>query len=181
VIGLSMGGAIAAYFTAQHPERVRKLVLIDPAGLPMKKSLLMRLAFLPGVGELFMNLYGDQYLVSGQGADFIQRDRFPEFPIQYLPQMKYRGFKTSLLSTVRSGMLERQEPSFRKIGKQSTPTLLIWGTRDQTISFAAIQQIIQAIPQVLFQPIEGAGHVPHYEFADMVNPILIDFLCGGPA
>jgi pimeloyl-ACP methyl ester carboxylesterase len=176
VIGLSMGGAIAAYFTAQHPERVRKLVLIDPAGLPMKKSLLMKLILLPGLGELFMNLYGDHYLVSGQGDDFMHRECFPEFPIQYLPQMKYRGFKASLLSTLRSGMLERQLPSFRMVGEHELPVLLIWGTQDRTVPFPTSQLIIESIPQVDFKPIDGAGHVPHYENADIVNPILIEFL-----
>jgi pimeloyl-ACP methyl ester carboxylesterase len=176
VIGLSMGGAIAGYFTAEHPERVHRLVLIDPAGMSMKKSLSMNLVTIPILGEAIMNLFGDRILVSGQGDDFIHRERFPEFPIQYLPQMKYRGFKASLLSTLRSGMLERQAASFRKVGEHGLPVLLIWGTKDQTIPFPTSQLVIQAIPQAKFIPIEGAGHVPHYENADIVNPLLIDFL-----
>src|SRR6185436_10704174 len=32
LLGLSLGGLIASAFTVRHPERVAKLILIDPAG-----------------------------------------------------------------------------------------------------------------------------------------------------
>jgi pimeloyl-ACP methyl ester carboxylesterase len=54
--------------------------------------------------------------------------------------------------------------------------LLIWGTQDRTVPFPTSQLIIESIPQVDFKPIDGAGHVPHYENADTVNPLLIEFL-----
>ncbi|MBC7260381.1 MAG: alpha/beta fold hydrolase, partial [Chloroflexi bacterium] len=40
VVGLSMGGPIAVSFTDRYPEHVRKLVLIDPAGLSFPKPKL---------------------------------------------------------------------------------------------------------------------------------------------
>ena len=34
----------------------------------------------------------------------------------------------------------------------------------------------KAIPQIQFHPIERAGHLPHMERTDVVNPLLIGFL-----
>src|SRR3972149_9257308 len=48
LIGLSMGGPIAASFTARYPERVDKLALIDPAGArPIDLSVLLKATKLP--------------------------------------------------------------------------------------------------------------------------------------
>ena len=45
LIGLSLGGIIASAYTVYHPERVNKLVLIDPAGArPISFSLMQRAA-----------------------------------------------------------------------------------------------------------------------------------------
>ena len=57
LVGLSTGGPITTTFTALHPERVDKLVLIDPIGarhLPI--SRILRVASMPIVGEAVISL-----------------------------------------------------------------------------------------------------------------------------
>ncbi len=52
LVGLSMGGPISAGFTDRHPELVRKLCLLDPAGFQTGKPLLYRLAGLTRAGRV---------------------------------------------------------------------------------------------------------------------------------
>ncbi len=178
LIGLSMGGAIAVVFTSRHPDRVRRLVLIDPAGLPQKPSLMARLVTLPRLGEWMMGLLGDRVLVAGLRDDFYDTDRFPDpaYVEKYRRQMPYRGFKKALLSTLRSGLLTGVRAEYESVGRQDRPVLLIWGRRDRVIPFALSREVRRLIPNLEFRAIEEAGHVPHYERADRVNPLLIEFL-----
>ena len=50
IMGTSMGGAIAINFVRLHPQHVRKLVLVAPAGLPVHVPATAKLARLPLIG-----------------------------------------------------------------------------------------------------------------------------------
>jgi len=54
--------------------------------------------------------------------------------------------------------------------------LLIWGQEDRMVPFETSEQVLAAMPQAEFHPIDDAGHIPHYEKPDVVNPLLIEFL-----
>lgn len=176
MVGLSMGGPIAVSFTDRYPERVRKLVLIDPAGLPFPKPKLSNLISLPWIGERLMDLLFERVMVNSQGNDFVHPERFPHFRAQYLPQTQYIGFRYALLSTLRGDVLCDHTPIFRRVGAQGRPILLIWGRLDKTIPFDTHRKVLEAMPGASFHPIDDAGHVPHYERPEVVNPILIEFL-----
>ena len=176
LIGLSMGGAVAVAFTDQHPDMVHKLGLISPAGLPMKRPALAGLIQAPLLGEWFMSLLGDRLLVDWLRGDFRQPEKFPEYQAKYRVQMQYVGFKRALLSTLRSGFLDDMTETYRRVGQQKRPVLLIWGREDNSIPFHLSEQVRAAIPQVEFHAIDDAGHVSHYERPEIVNRILLEFL-----
>lgn len=181
LLGLSMGGAIAVTFTARFPQRVRRLVLIDPAGArPVSLPWYLRAATLPGVGELALGLFGSVTLLRGVASDLFGPDLVAEFQRRYRLQMKYKGFRRALLSTMRHGMLGDFLAAYRTVGRNGTPTLLFWGEDDSAVPFAYSQVVCEAIPQVVFQPLAGCGHIPHYEKPEEVNPKLLAFLRGEP-
>jgi pimeloyl-ACP methyl ester carboxylesterase len=175
-IGLSMGGAIAVTFADRHPDRVRQLVLIDPLVSAPTSSLTLRLVSVPGVGERVMNWFGDRILVGGQAQDFYRPECFPEYQERYRMQMRYHGFKQAILSTLRSLPGWDIAEAYERVGKRKLPVLLFWGRQDKTIPFDTYRQVQAAIPHVEFHAIEEAGHVPHYERPDLVNPLLIEYL-----
>jgi len=176
VAGLSMGGPIVAHFTDRHPERVRRLMLIDPAGFPPKQPLAASLIRAPLLGEWLMDRFGELVLVKGLNKDLKDPTRFPGYQDRYRALMPYAGFKRALLSTLRSGFLSRAADAYRRVGQQGKPVLLIWGREDRVIPFATSEKVIAAIPHAEFHAIADAGHVPHLERPDVVNPILIEFL-----
>jgi pimeloyl-ACP methyl ester carboxylesterase len=65
---------------------------------------------------------------------------------------------------------------YARVGTLGKPTLLIWGMQDSTVSIKYADGVRKAIPQAQYHPIDHAGHLPHMERTDMVNPLLISFL-----
>jgi pimeloyl-ACP methyl ester carboxylesterase len=177
LIGLSMGGPIAAAFAAQHPHRVDRLILIDPAGArPITLSPLLKLAKLPLVAEAALAILGGDFLVNSAAEDFFDPTLVAHFQARYKVQMLYKGFGRAILSTVRNNMLGSFIEVYRRLGEMNLPVLLLWGRDDRTVPFEHSGILCEAMPQAEFHVIEHCGHIPHYEKPDDVNPILVKFL-----
>lgn len=177
LVGLSMGGPVAATFAARFPQRVRRLVLIDPAGArPVTLPKVLRALALPGIGELALGLFGNIALGRDVASDVFSPELVEEFQRKYRIQMKFKGFRRAILSTMRNGMLGDFSPIYRRIGQLGIPVMLFWGENDRTLPFQHSQLIRVLIPQASFRPVAGCGHIPHYEKPLDVNPILFEFL-----
>jgi len=90
--------------------------------------------------------------------------------------MEYTGFRRAILSTIRNMVEIDAIAEYEALDKQGIPIMLIWGREDQTIATSDIEIVRTAIPGVEFQSVDEAGHLPHYEQPDTVNPLLIEFL-----
>lgn len=180
LIGLSMGGAIAATFAARHPERVKTLTLIDPVGAKaISLTPLLKAMKLPGIAEAVFGLVGSEGLLRSAAKDFFDPELIGHFLDRYKIQMQYRGFKRAILSSVRNHMLGSFIESYRNVGKMDKPVLLVWGRNDTTVPLAHSDLLRDAMPQAEFHVIEECGHIPHYEKPDEFNPILLNFLSKG--
>lgn len=174
LVGLSMGGPVTAGFAARHPERVRSLTLIAPAsGPPARVPALFRL---PLIGPMLWQTLVVPGMAENQLGDFVEPARWPGWPERYREQMQYRGFGRALLSTLREQQGVVSDSVFARAGRTGVPTLLVWGTEDQTVPIANAEGVRKAIPQAQYHPLEKSGHLPHMERADVVNPLLLDFL-----
>jgi len=107
---------------------------------------------------------------------FYDAEQYPEYVEVARQQMKIVGYRRALLSTLRHDMLTDLSEIYQKVGKQGRSSCLIWGVQDKIIPFEISELVRKAIPGIVFHPIEGAGHVPHYERPEVVLPFLIDYL-----
>ena len=175
--GLSLGGPISATFTTRYPERVKKLVLVDPAGAKqviLAKAIFSEIA--PIAGKMISGLFRNRQRAKEFASDFYDPANVKTFVEKYMVHVKYKGFTRAILSTMRNGMLGDFSATYRKIGELGAPTLLFWGRDDQTVPFTYSQVILEAIPQVEFHAFDHCGHIPHYEKPSEANPLLLEFL-----
>ncbi len=176
LVGLSTGGPITAAFAARFPERVSKLVLIDPIGAkPLPFMPVLKVAAMPFVGERLLDLVRSDG-VSMKIASFFNRELVEEFRERYVLQMQYKGFRRAILSTIRGGMLDSFLDVYEQIGKMDKPVLLFWGRDDPAVPFRHSKLLRAAMLQTEFHVIENCGHIPHHEKPEKVNPILLEFL-----
>jgi pimeloyl-ACP methyl ester carboxylesterase len=176
LIGLSMGGPVAATFTARHPERVRRLGLFDTAGFSTQNRQDTSLVKLPVLGEIAFAVAGSRILPAGQRDDLYHPERCPEIVSRFYEQMHFTGFKRAILSTLRADALGDITPTFRQVGEQRRPTLLIHGQEDTTFPVEQCARLCELIPTAELHVIPDAGHIAHYEHPEVVNPLLIEFL-----
>lgn len=177
LVGLSMGGPITAAFIESEPGRVASHVLIDPAGAAaIRLPAGLRLALLPGVGELLLGMFGREKIVVRLMSGRADPGLIANLRRRYLVQARFKGFKRALLSTVRSGMLGPSLEIYRRAGQMRKPTLLIWGRQDRLVPVEHSLSLRAAIPHAALHVVENSGHVPHYEQPAAVNPVLIRFL-----
>ncbi len=175
LVGLSMGGPIAAEFANQHPDSIRSLTLIDPLVTNMFASDTLPLT-LPGIGEYLMAVVMEPfYLPHAQSGDLVHPENYPDWEGQYKVQTRYKGFGRAVLSTMRCFGKEDTLAIYQKLGEKDLPVLIFHGREDQTISSADITLLLELVPEHQFHEIEGAGHIPHYEQPQVVNPLLVDF------
>ncbi len=168
--GVSMGAGIAATFTALHPDLVERLCLVDP---PVR-DVTGRTTFpmnVPGIGELLMAVYVIPSVLSSPAGDFYRPGSVPDWSERFAGQTRFKGFRRALLSTLRNLPRSYRE-SYARVGELGKPVLLVWGEKDNTQPIAGAGRIRAVIPQAEFHAIPDAGHLSHYERADLVNPIL---------
>lgn len=181
LVSLSMGGVVAAEFAYRFPKRVRKLAFVDPAGFELGLPTAIKLLKVPLVGEVMLGLlgrFGSGTMLQSMLGDFYQPAPavIESFAPRYLEQMKYHGFKRAILSSLRTGMLNENVEVFRRVGRLDHPVLLVWGKHDQTVPYHYNDTFRQLVPRASFHAVEEAGHIPHYERPEVVNPLIIDFL-----
>lgn len=177
LIGLSMGGPITAAFTSRYPQRVAKLVLIDPAGArPVVLSKLLQVATKPVIGETLLALVGNGNLVKHVASDFFDKELVEHFQQRYRVQMQFKGFRRAILSTIRNNMLASFIDTYRKVGHLNIPVMMIWGRQDTTVPLKHSEDLCAAIPTIEFHVIEDCSHIPQYEKPERTNPLLLEFL-----
>lgn len=176
IVGLSMGGPIAARYAHQSPDRVQGVVLISPVVIQVTNKEIFPLN-IPWVGEYLMSAVMEPYILPKlQASDFMHPENFPEWEAKYRVQMQFRGTGRAFLSTIRELVKLNPEVEYQALQGTGLPVMLIWGQADQTIGQGQIEVLQRILPEMDIRIVEDAGHLLHYERSNEVNSELIDYL-----
>jgi pimeloyl-ACP methyl ester carboxylesterase len=176
LVGLSMGGPVAAAAASRQPGLAGSVVLVDPLfEWPAPRGAAWLLAR-PLAGEALMVLKGRSILAGGQRGDFFDEAAYREFLPLYLPPLRYRGIGQAVLATIRSIPSWPLPEVYAALGRASLPTLIFWGREDATLPFEQSSRLLGLLPGAEFRPIARSGHVPHWEKPGEVNSGILDFL-----
>ena len=163
VVGLGLGGFVAAEMATMSQERIRRLALVGAPGLQ------------PREGEILDQMMVDfhEYVMAGfRDEDGFQtafgddaRRRFKEL-WDYSREMTARvAWKPYMFS-------RRLAPLLREV---RTPTLILHGEEDAIVPVDVATQYAQALPNARLEVVPSAGHLVEYEDPGAIAARIITF------
>ena len=94
---------------------------------------------------------------------------------QFRGQLAYKGFWRALVSSIARLPISESSDLFRRIERQGTPTLVVWGASDVIIPVHLSHHVRRLMPKAMYVEIP-AGHLPQYERPDLTNVAILRFL-----
>lgn len=177
LVALAFGGPIAAQFTVRHPELVSGLCLVSPDGFATPLNIGLRLSLLPGIGESFFQLTGDRALKSRIPGYSRDERVVARIGARFLPELRYQGFKRSLISALRNVPVHGAEYLYRFLNTGDVPVQVVWGSDDPVTPMPGEDVVRSVFSRADIRLLDGVGHLPHYERPDETASILLEFLC----
>ena len=161
VAGNSLGGQIAWRYAVAHSERVRRLILVDPAGYPIARPvLLFRLARLPGVSWLMGQL--DPGPITRKTLEDAYADRTlitPALVERYVQLSLREGNRRAFVARARAEEPDRSD----LIARVRARTLIMWGREDRLIPVEHASRFSRAIAGSQLIVYDQVGHLPMEE------------------
>jgi len=172
LVGASMGGAAAIDFTISYPDAVKKLVLLDSAGLAGGSSL-SKFMF-PPLGYL-----ATEFLRNLKVRDRISRTAYKDLKFASVDalicgalHLQMPNWSQALIAFTKSGGYA----SFQdKLAKIQQPTLILWGDNDKILGTADAVKFQAAIPNSKLIWVKDCGHVPHLEQPENTALAILEF------
>ncbi|WP_299139304.1 alpha/beta fold hydrolase [uncultured Tateyamaria sp.] len=169
VFGYSMGGAIAAHFTAQHPGSVKQLVLLAPAGMfDLGGGKLRTARDVPLIGDWLFLLIYPFMLRQGIRAEAHLPSSVPDIAALQAAETDRRGFFPAVLASVRGILRDTTEEQQRAVAAAGVPVLAIWAEEDGVIPVSGKDMLAQWIPQAMQVVVPEATHSITYTHTDQV-------------
>ncbi len=162
--GWSMGGWIVQRVAFDHPERVRRLMLLDSAGLYQKPTWDTRLFTPTTPAELdqFYNLL------------MPHPPRLPGFVAADI--LRSSAQNAWVIHRAMDSMLLGHDTTDALIPNLKMPVLIVWGGVDQITPPSQGEKIHQLIPQSQLDVIAGCGHLAPNECASQIGPKMVGFV-----
>ncbi|MFA7765196.1 alpha/beta fold hydrolase [Streptomyces sp. NRRL S-448] len=184
LVGNSLGGAVSTRVAAVRPDLVRTLTLVSPA-LPelrvQKSAVPTALLAVPGVAALFNRLaqglsaeqrtrgvtelcYGDPSRVTPEGFRNAVEEMERRMALPYF----WEAMTRSSRGIVDAYTLGGQHGLWRQAQRVLAPSLLVYGGRDQLVSYRMAHRAAAAFRGSRLLCMPEAGHVAMMEYPEAV-------------
>jgi len=171
LVGNSMGGWIAAMFTASFPDRVDKLVLVDAAGYAPPKDFDTRVFF--GLNPTTRE--GMKVLVAKVFYNkAFQTDAFIDQSIA----VRLAAGDGYTINSITESIIRGEDFLDDIVKTIKRPTLIIWGRQDGLVPLAEGERFNKDIAGSKMVVIDQCGHMPNAEKPGEFNAAVLKFLAG---
>jgi pimeloyl-ACP methyl ester carboxylesterase len=172
IVTMSMGAMVALDYASKNPQRVKKIVLLDPALTgDFRPSALLKI---PVVNKLLMTLYWYPRAVENQRKEFQDSALFEQYSLRLKYFMNFKGYKhvnySTWMHTLRQNkihLLDSYKPS---------SVLLLYGANDPYFPINNVEIYKSHYPTLKHESVPKAGHMPHLEQPKAVNELIHAFL-----
>ncbi len=159
LLGHSNGGRISLAYATAHPKKVKKLILLDSAGIYHNElSIKLKRTFF-GVLAKFKNVTASK--------------TFRSLMYKLAGENDYNKATLIMKDTMRHLIETDLTP---KLSEVKTPTLIVWGRYDKTTPLSDGKLMHEKIKDSDFRIIEDARHSPQFTKPEEVANAVIDFL-----
>lgn len=184
LFGNSLGGAVTTRVAAARPDLVRTLTLVSPA-LPeirvQRTAVPTALLAVPGVAALFTRFtkgwtaeqrvrgvtalcYGDPGTVTPEGFRNAVEEMERRLALPYF----WDAMARSARGIVNAYTLGGQHGLWRQAERVLAPTLLVYGGRDQLVSYRMARRAARAFRESRLLTLPDAGHVVMMEYPEIL-------------
>jgi olefin beta-lactone synthetase len=185
------GGAIALTWAVEHPEFVKKIIVLNSASftLPATKKLpaALRVARLPLLSFPLFRLAN--LFVHGTIA-FGSVGKIPEaVKAAYLEPWRSWRENTAVHAFVKDIPIHEHDPAYETLAETESklkvirdlPMLICWGMKDFILDGAILRAWVRFFPAALVERFENAGHLILEDEPEVVNRLIVDFIRKEPA
>ncbi len=168
LVGLSLGGWIAAELAVWASDRLKSLTLVDAAGL-----------YLPGHEAPDLFTLSHEQTIRLLVADPAVAERLlavPETP--ELTAQRLKGQVT--LARVGWNPYLYSPKLMQRLHRVQAPALIVWGERDRLFPVAMGEAWAAAIAGARLAVVPGAGHLPPIEQPECTADLVADFVASHP-
>jgi pimeloyl-ACP methyl ester carboxylesterase len=174
IVGHSMGGVVALAYSASYPDRVKRLVAVDVAGV-LHRSV---------YGEFLGRMVAERKIGDSPWYDMLARmittqaENLPAKGLMSLelPQVRQRLLRGDPNAIAAMALVEHDLS--RGLRAIKAPTLVVWSSDDRVAPLRAGQAIASAVPGARLVVIDAAGHAPQLTRPERFNALLRDELRG---
>jgi pimeloyl-ACP methyl ester carboxylesterase len=174
LLGISLGGYLAAYFAVRNPHLVKSLCLISSAGFSSP--------VVSDVWKLYQESGRNIFLCTTAQDVQDQMDYLLHRPVK-LPGavkrywarrgVKLLAWRRKLFDDLMAGGVARMDDLAQHI---KVPTLVLWGAQDRVMHVSAVDHIMSKIEDCRAYIIHGCGHIPIIEYPVLSRKLYMDFL-----
>jgi len=164
LIGHSFGGRISIKLLLQRPDKVKKLILCDSAGIKASRTPFVGLVYwMTRIGNAILS---PKYLTR-------LKDAFRNALYVFLRNRDYVKADGIMRETIKKVLEEDLLPVLPKIDKE---TLIVWGETDRMVPVKFASVFSENIKGSRLEVLPGIGHSPHLEAPGKLSKIILDFI-----
>ena len=161
--GWSMGGGIVQHLAFKHPERVRRLILMDAVGINEKPAWDTRL-FTPTTPAELDQL--DALLMPNP-------PKVPAFVARDI--LRVSNQRAWIVHRALATMLTGHDATDALLPQLKMPVLIVWGAEDRLLPLSQGETMHSLVPQSQLAVIPGCGHLVPVQCAGQVGPAVVTF------
>ncbi len=183
LVGNSLGGFISWFYATKYPERVEKLILIDPIAYQQPLPRIIKFAS-GGFGGTMAQISSPRFIVKRNVRKVYGNPESPtdETILRYHELLLYKGHKEAMVQYFKTLRKYNEEDSMAKFVPQiKVPTLLMFGGKDRWVPPELIDKWKRDVDGLQVKVYAEGGHIPMEEFPIETSNDADAFLGGGSA